>query len=233
MDQARLHASIDIAHRWFAFFEGQTESVAQHLAIFTPDVRLVHAGRQLLAEGSAAMARWLGSVPWEEDAHVITEPRFRQTGPDSAELDMTVHYQVLGNDGRLGGAVIAYHTQLRFDRQDRAAFHFIQKTPVAPNPAQYFAPSFAANRLASLTAHLRYLEARGELAALGALMGDKAQAQQWHRWLAESAPAPLSALNAAPNGLELAITLGTRQARFILRERQGRYLTIEAFDPGR
>lgn len=51
ISQARKNAALDIAHRWFAFFEGKTESVTDHLDIFSNDVRLVHAGVHLLAEG--------------------------------------------------------------------------------------------------------------------------------------------------------------------------------------
>lgn len=70
---------------------------------------------------------------------------------------MMVSYQREEQGLLAGGAIIEYRTRVIFDDQDKAAFTYIQKTPLAVNPAHIFEPSFDENRMKSFIAHFCFL----------------------------------------------------------------------------
>lgn len=155
MNIARDYAARALAHRWFAFFEGTTEPLATHLDMFAEDIRLVHAGRTLLAQGKQQLASWFKSVPPEVSSHIIEQFALTPWAADEMHLNMQVAYHAVAGE-RLTGALIDYQCIIRFDANNAAQFSVIQKTPVAANPAQRFVPSFAANRQQALLAELLY-----------------------------------------------------------------------------
>lgn len=157
MNSAQFYSAKDIAHRWFAYFEGETETLDTHLALFSDNIRLVHAGSHVLANNLPSLKAWLKSVPDEISAHFIDTFQFESLDQYSAKITMSVRYQALDHNQRLIGAVIDYQTEVEFDQYNNARFRFIQKTPIHPNPDQRFTPSFNLNRIESLRAHLLYL----------------------------------------------------------------------------
>lgn len=154
--QIRYHAVRDIAHRWFAFFEGETEDVSRHIDIFSDDVLLVHGGTHLLAQGKAAMAHWLSQLPPEKGSHVIRRIEPGKQTDHEGEIIMDIGYQVVREDGKVGGALSEYKANVSFDKNNNAVFTFLQKTPLYPNPDTTFRDSFAENRLKSFIARVSY-----------------------------------------------------------------------------
>ncbi|MFS2223216.1 hypothetical protein [Pantoea sp. B65] len=152
--QARYHAACDIAHRWFAVFEGKTEEAGLHSALFSEDVMLVHAGAHLLAKGKAEMTRWLHDLPYERSAHFIRRIDVIPLPDEQAEVNMDISYQVPGQEALVGGALSEYRTTVKFDREHHAVFTFLQKTLRMPNPDKVFREAFAENRLRVLSLFL-------------------------------------------------------------------------------
>lgn len=157
LNAARYHAACDIAHRWFAFFEGDTEELHQHSEIFAEDVMLVHAGTHLLAKGKAEMIQWLSSLPYEKGSHFIRSIDVIPARGNEAEVNMQISYQMLDEYKRVGGALSEYRAKVRFDEKSNALFTFIQKTPRFANPDKVFRDSFTANRLHSFIARFSQL----------------------------------------------------------------------------
>jgi len=156
IQQIRYHAVCDIAHRWFAFFEGETEDLSRHADIFSEDVLLVHGGTHLLAKGKVAMMHWLSQLPPEKGSHIIRRIELGKQTPHQAEVNMDIGYQAVRDDGKIGGALSEYQTTVSFDKEHNAVFNFLQKTPLYPNPDTVFRDSFAENRLKSFIARLSY-----------------------------------------------------------------------------
>lgn len=154
--QIRDHAVRDIAHRWFAFFEDETEDISRHIDIFSEDVLLVHGGTHLLAKGKTAMEHWLSQLPPEQGSHVIRHIELGKQTDHEAEVIMNIGYQAVREDGKVGGALSEYKTTVSFDTGNNAVFTFLQKTPLHPNPDTTFRDSFAENRLKSVIARLSY-----------------------------------------------------------------------------
>ncbi|ARU95355.1 hypothetical protein [Tatumella citrea] len=155
--EARYHSACDIAHRWFAYFEGETEDVISHSSIFSEDIMLVHAGTHLLAKGKSEIIQWLNNLPYEKGSHFIRHIDVKPLENDQAEVNMDISYQAIGKDGTVGGALSKYQTLVTYDNENNAVFTFIQKTPLMPNPDKVFHDSFADNRLRSFINHLFYL----------------------------------------------------------------------------
>ena len=156
MNSAQYYSAKDIAHRWFAYFEGTTEPLDDHLAMFSDNIRLVHAGTHVLVNNLPSLKAWLKSVPEEVSAHFIDSFQFEPLDQHSAKVSMSVRYQAVDHPQRLIGAVIDYQTEVEFDQYNNARFRFIQKTPIQPNPDSHFSPSFELNRIESLRSHLLY-----------------------------------------------------------------------------
>ncbi|MFC0338911.1 hypothetical protein SAMN05421848_0432 [Kushneria avicenniae] len=226
----REHAIRDIAHRWFAFFEGETEPVEQHLALFTPEVRLVHAGTHLLAAGRDRLGQWLQQVPNEQDAHFIHALKWQMLDADSAEVAMEIDYRVAQSDGSLGGAIIEYRAEVVFDADGNAVFRCLQKTPVAPNPAREYRDSFADNRLRAAVARLGFLAACGTTDRIGQeLLGRNAMSD----WTKLTPTLPLALLAEARitrfdgDALTLELSADEMQPlRLSFAERTGRYPSL-------
>lgn len=157
INTVRYYAACDIAHRWFAFFEGITEEIHEHSDIFTEDVQLVHAGTHLLAKGKADIIQWLRSLPHEKGSHFIRSINMTPVGDNEADVDMDISYQMVDAERGVGGALSEYKTRMRFDRKNNAQFSFIQKTPRFANPDKFFRESFAINRLYSFIARFSQL----------------------------------------------------------------------------
>ncbi|WP_251977544.1 hypothetical protein [Salinicola avicenniae] len=236
MNVMREHAIRDIAHRWFAFFEGETESVEDHLAMFTPDVSLVHAGTHRLADDRKALGQWLRQVPAERDSHVITDWCWQRLDANRATMEMAVSYQVLQADDSVGGAVIHYRTEIAFDEHHEAAFRFLQKTPVAPNPDRQFRDSFAANRLAAALARLGFLASRGEHERIGRELLDRNAMDDWAQLTstlpaASLAEARITHLDSEALTLDLVLPAAeVRLLRLSFAERAGRYPSLWRID---
>jgi len=149
INTARYYAASDIAHRWFAFFEGKTEKIDDHLAIFADDIVLSHAGTHRLAEGKESIKNWLTSLPYEVGSHAILTKKFIPLENNLAQLNMDISYQYMSPYGEIGGALSKYQTKIRFDEQNNGTFVFIQKTPILPNPNKVFRDTFIENRIMS------------------------------------------------------------------------------------
>lgn len=236
MNVMHEHAIRDIAHRWFAFFEGKTEDIDHHLALFTPDVRLVHAGTHLLADGRDALGQWLRQVPEEQDSHVITDLGWQMLDANSAKVEMAVSYQVLQADGQVGGAVIHYRTEVVFNEQCEAAFRYLQKSPVAPNPDRRFRDSFAANRLGATFARLGFLASRGEHGRIRLELLHPNAMSDWTQLISISplesiAEARVTHLDAQALRLDLILPGDeVRLLRLSFTERAGRYPALWRID---
>ncbi|MBB3139879.1 hypothetical protein [Halomonas organivorans] len=236
MHDARPHAIRDIAHRWFAFFEGETESIERHLDLFAPDVRLVHAGVHLLAEGQPAMARWLEQAPGDHDSHFIRDLSWQARSADSARMQMDIAYQVVQADGSLGGAMIHYETEVVFDANDEARFRFLQKTPLMPNPDRDFKDSFADNRLGAGLARLRFLSAQHSPERIETELLDAEAREAWRALrstvsLEELADARLITQDDTALSLSLQLnSVAERRLALTFIERPGRYPSIRQIE---
>lgn len=238
MHDARPHAIRDIAHRWFAFFEGETESIDQHLALFTPDVKLVHAGRHLLAQGKPAMGQWLAQAPGDQDSHFIRHLSWQPLADDDgARVEMEIAYQVVQPDGTIGGAMIRYETEVAFDDVDgEASFRFLQKTPVTPNPDRDFKDSFADNRLGAGLARLRFLSTQHRPERIETELLDAEAREAWQALrstvsLDELADARLITQDDAALSLTLELdSVAERRLALTFVERPGRYPRIQRIE---
>ncbi|SEG67522.1 hypothetical protein [Marinobacterium lutimaris] len=234
MNDSRYYAIRDIAHRWFAFFEGQTESLEEHLQLFTPDVRLVHAGQHLLAEGQSAMADWLKQVPPATDSHFINALHWQPTSDNRARVEMEIGYQVMQNGELVGGAVIEYQTEVVFTESGEAAFSFLQKTPVRQNPDREFKDSFAANRLGASAARIDFLLTTCQADQIAVELMEPDAGVQWQQLIAQRGAETLtSARTGEQDETALSLTLklsGTQSLSLLLTEQAGRYLKVRAIE---
>lgn len=155
--KAQYHAACDIAYRWFAFFEGETEALDQHCALFSEDVILTHAGTHLLAQGKEEIKQWLRNLPYEKGSHFIRNIDVINRADNQADVNMNISYQRIDANQEVGGALSEYRTRVKFDERHNATFTFIQKTPRFPNPDPVFHDSFAVNRLRSFIARFSQL----------------------------------------------------------------------------
>ncbi|MDV6252591.1 hypothetical protein [Vibrio sp. EA2] len=230
MTQAHLFAAKDIACRWFAYFEGRTEPLEQHLDMFTNNICLVHAGKHLLANNRSNLKTWFKTVPSETSSHFIEEYQFNMLSQDKAELKMKVAYQSLGENGALAGALIDYQTEIEFDTDNKARFCFIQKTPVTPNPANVFSPSFRLNRIESLHSRLLYLQRLNTSSLYAELFDNEQTQQQVVSKLCTLSPLDLGRISF---NYDDETSVDTEQSadqqppiKLIVTEREKRYLTI-------
>lgn len=233
IQQIRYHAVCDIAHRWFAFFEGETEDLSRHIAIFSEDVLLVHGGTHLLARGKAAMARWLSQLPPEKGSHVIRRIELGKQTDHEAEVIMDIGYQAVREDGKVGGALSGYQTTVSFDKGHNAVFTFLQKTPLYPNPDTTFRDSFAENRLKSFIARLSYSVLRfsvegNEAFLQGAL--DEIKGNSLYPLLKNSRISHIHTESMDTDNLSCTLSLSDhgilRKLDLVLNESPGRWLTI-------
>lgn len=231
------YAARDLAHRWFTFFEGEVESLDEHLELFSDDVRLVHAGTTLLAEFKDGIKNWFQRLPPENGSHFIEHFDFRMKTEQLAVVTMKVAYQALLDDGRLIGAMIDYYTEVVFDENGRARFRFIQKTPVMANPATTFSPSFAANRRASFTASFMGRLLSCDHSGLQALAASQAVADQLDVALGHLSAAQLAQAEVLPeqnqdvgqqDKLRLIMPHDASEWCLTLAEQGGTYLRITA-----
>jgi len=156
-EKIREHAARDIAHRWFAYFEGENKTVNRQLEILSEDIKILHASSYLLADNRDAAAEWLAHIPEDIDSHFIKEFIYNPISEDLAEVRMKVEYQVIQADKRIGGAIIHYQTLVTFTEENSALFKYINKTPVEYNPNKVFADSYQENRIYSLIYRWIYL----------------------------------------------------------------------------
>lgn len=235
LNKARYHAACDIAHRWFAFFEGETESVASHSDIFADDVMLVHAGTHLLAQGKKAMAGWLSSLPVERSSHFIRRieviPQAGQTG----NVLMDIGYQAVRRDGSVGGALTEYHTNVKFSPRHEATFSFIQKTPRLANPDTVFRDSFGENRVKSFNARFAWMLLTAATTRCGELLhpnADRETIQIVHALITRGdiADVEFAHFNALRLTSSLVIRTEANEWRLLLElnESAGRYATIRS-----
>ncbi|MBA0034893.1 hypothetical protein HS962_01375 [Pantoea sp. BIGb0393] len=230
--QARYHAACDIAHRWFAFFEGETEAAGLHSALFSEDVMLVHAGTHLLAQGKAEMTRWLRDLPYERGAHFIRRIDVIPLTDDQAEVNMEISYQVLGQEGQVGGALSEYRTTVKFDREHNAVFTFLHKTPRMPNPDKVFRDAFAENRLRSFIARFfqLMLTAPAHIRSLFAGNADADSVRDGMALLEEIIPEDIQLLTADTRALSFSLQVSSNDRRCVLSllldEAPGRYMAI-------
>lgn len=156
-EKIREHAAREIAHRWFAYFEGENKTVNRQLEILSNDIKILHASSYLLADGRDSAAEWLANIPEELDSHFIKEFIYNPLSEDLAEVRMKVAYQVVQSDKQIGGAIIDYQTLVTFNEDNSALFKFINKTPAEHNPNKVFADSYQENRIYSLIYRWIYL----------------------------------------------------------------------------
>ncbi|TVX75710.1 hypothetical protein FQP34_27200 [Peribacillus simplex] len=156
-EKIREHAARDIAHRWFAYFEGKNKTVNRQLEILSDDIKILHASSYLLADGRDSAAEWVANIPEEVDSHFIKEFIYNPLSEDLAEVRMKVAYQVIQADNQIGGAIIHYQTLVTFTEDNLALFKFINKTPAEHNPNKVFADSYQENRIHSLIYRWIYL----------------------------------------------------------------------------
>lgn len=229
----RYHAVCDIAHRWFAFFEGETEDISRHIDIFSEDVLLVHGGTHLLAQGKAAMADWLSLLPPEKGSHVIRRIELGKETDREAEVIMDIGYQVVREDGKVGGALSEYKANVSFDKDNNAVFTFLQKTPLYPNPDTTFRDSFAENRLKSFIARLSYAVLRYSAEGNEALLQealDGVKGNSLYPSLKNSCVSHIHIEKMDTNNLSCILSLSdqgiSRKLSLELNESPGRWLTI-------
>ncbi|MEY8757827.1 hypothetical protein AB9M93_25615 [Peribacillus frigoritolerans] len=155
--QIKEHAVRTIAHRWFAFFEGDVNDMESHLMIFEKDIKLIHAGRYLLADGLDSIKLWLENLPQETGSHFIKSLDLKHLDEKTAEGTMKIAYQIVNSDETLSGAIIEYKVIVVFDNNNEATFRIIQKTPMHPNPSTTYKDSFKDNRLKAFVNRLLFL----------------------------------------------------------------------------
>ncbi|RYJ12491.1 MULTISPECIES: hypothetical protein [Rahnella] len=231
--KARYYSACDIAHRWFAFFEGQTEEVSRHLDIFTPYVRLVHAGTHLLAEGKDGMDSWLKSLPYEKGSHFIRRFEFIPGQENEATVNMDIGYQRVESDLTVGGALSEYRTTLLFGEGEDAFFTFMQKTPVYQNPGKVFRESFSENRVHSFIARFFQLMLTARSGAVSTIVSgnaDENTRQNLPAFLRSADPDGISIeetdILAMKSTLLLPVDGTERRLSLELAEEGGRYLVI-------
>lgn len=232
---ARFNAAKDISHRWFAFMDGQTESLESHLDMFSDDVRLVHAGIHLLAYDKASMARWLKTLSGETGAHFIREFDVVRFDSDTAELAMRLSYQRLEPNGEVGGALTDYKAQVKFASDQTAVFTFLQKTPQFANPDRDFKDSFPENRVHSFVCHLFCLLMSSGADALRLLLNNAEAGGSIDRVIMEARLADLCRLQVSQVDIPtlsfiLMMPMPTHAKHFFFKlvETGGRYLRIHS-----
>ncbi len=156
-EKIREHAARDIAHRWFAYFEGENKDINKQLEILSDDIKILHASSHLLADGKDSAAEWVANIPEEVDSHFIKEFIYNPLSEDLAEVRMKVAYQVIQAGNQIGGAIIHYQTLVTFTEDNSALFTFINKTPAEHNPNKVFADSYQENRVHSFVYRWVYL----------------------------------------------------------------------------
>lgn len=235
--QARYYSACDIAHRWFAFFEGRTEEIISHLDIFSPDVRLVHAGAHLLARGKDGMERWLKSLPSGRSSHFIRRFEFIPGQGNEATFNMDIGYQEAGTDLTVGGALSEYQTMMLFGEGENAVFTFLQKTPVYQNPDKVFRESFSENRVHSFIARffqLMLTERSGDISTLVSRKANINTRQNLPLFLGGTNPSAMSIVETDIMAMKFTLLFvidGTeRKIRLELAEEAGRYLVIRHAD---
>jgi hypothetical protein len=230
--QARYHAACDAAHRWFAFFEGKTEDAGLHSTLFSEDVMLVHAGTHLLAKGKTEMTRWLRDLPYERGAHFIRRIDVIPLADNRADVNMDISYQVLGQEGQVGGALSEYRTTVKFDSEHNAIFTFLQKTPRMPNPDKVFRDAFAENRLRSFMARFfqLMLTAPAHIRSLFAGHADADSVREVMALLQKTDPDDIQLLLSDTRALSFSLQISSNERRCVLSllldEAPGRYMTI-------
>jgi len=155
--QLKEYSVRTIAHRWFAYFEGDVNDMESHLKIFEKDIKLIHAGKYLLADGLASIKFWLENLPQEKGSHFIKSLDLRHLDDKTAEATMKIAYQIVNPDETLSGAIIEYKVIVVFNDNNEATFKIIQKTPIHPNPSTIYKDSFNDNRLKSFVNRLLFL----------------------------------------------------------------------------
>lgn len=156
-EKIREHAAREIAHRWFAYFEGENKTVNSQLEILSDDIKILHASSYLLANGKDSATKWLANIPEEVNSHFIKEFIYNPLTEDLSEVKMKVAYQVNQADNQIGGAIIHYQTLVTFKKDNSALFKFINKTPVGHNPIKVFNDSYLENRIYSFIYRWIYL----------------------------------------------------------------------------
>lgn len=238
IETARFKAAQDIAHRWFAFIDGDTEDISTHVEIFSDDVKLVHAGIHTLADNKSSLVHWLQSLPNETEAHFIREFDIVHLEGNMAELSMRLSYQILSRDGTAGGALSEYKTRVRFDDKHNAVFTFLQKTPQYANPDKVFKDSFPENRMYSFISHIQHLmltSRQNEISELLSSQDINVEALSCIRLLqAASLTDDMTFENINISDLTFTLVLVVShqlcRLRFQLSEQAGRYLRIQSIN---
>lgn len=233
IQQARYHAARDIAHRWFAFFEGETEEVTDHIDIFSGEVMLVHGGTHLLAKGKTAMSHWLRHLPHEKGSHFIRRIQVIQQTEHEADVNMDIGYQAVRADGEVGGALSEYRTTVSFDDNHNAVFTFLQKTPRHPNPDNVFRDSFAENRLHSFIARLSQVLLLSSDEGIKAILHDatdRVTGCELFSLLKNLKATHIHVEDMDIDGLACSLAISAQERiwtlNLVLTEKAGRYLTI-------
>ena len=233
INTARYHAASDIAHRWFAYFEGKTEKIDDHLAIFADDIVLTHAGTHRLAEGKESIKGWLNSLPHEVGSHSILAKEFIPLEGNLAQLNMDISYQYTSPYGEVGGALSKYQTKIRFDEHNNGEFIFIQKTPILPNPNKVFRETFIENRIMSLAAYFQknLITDKEKIAALLPSPSNNPNIASLLHFLDVIQAEDLSFLDKNEQALTCRFLIETGHQSYnltlMLKEDTGRYMTIE------
>lgn len=155
--QLRTHSARDLIYRWFAYFEGETESLSTHLDMFTKDVRLIHGGFHLLAAGRESMVQWFANLPDHTSSHFVKSIEIVPMVGSLYEINLMVAFQKISEDFLTSGSVISYKIYAVFDGQNQAQFRHIHKAPIFSNPENKFRDSFSENRMLSFLEHFQYL----------------------------------------------------------------------------
>lgn len=184
--QLKEHSVRTIAHRWFAFFEGDVNDMESHLKIFEKDIKLIHAGRYLLADGLDSIKLWLENLPQETGSHFIKSLDLRHLDDKTAEATMKIAYQTVNPDETLSGAIIEYKVIVVFNDNNEATFKIIQKTPIHPNPSTIYKDSFKDNRLKSFVNRLLFLIKTSQYQDIYEMCLDETVWREWNTYAYET-----------------------------------------------
>lgn len=161
------------------FFEGDVNDMESHVKIFEKDIKLIHAGSFLLADGLDSMKLWLENLPKETGSHFIKSLDLRHLNDEIAEATMMIAYQIVNPDETLSGAIIEYKVIVIFNDNNEATFKIIQKTPLRPNPSTVYKDSFKDNRLKSFVNRLLFLIKNSQYKDIYEMCLDETI---WRRW---------------------------------------------------
>jgi hypothetical protein len=143
----RDHATLSLAHRWFAFLESSAGNVEEHLGLFVKNVQLTgRRGQVRFAHGHNELAQWFRAVPDEISSHRILHCTWKEGTGAEGNLDFIVAYQTPTADGGVGGSVISYQTVVSF-ADDVPRFVALDKTPILPNTRHEYSPTWAEHRV--------------------------------------------------------------------------------------